>query len=108
MGKMDRVNGVVYAKLFAAAVISLTAISYAAADVYPSRPITMIVPFPAGGPTDTIARMMAERMRITIGKPIIVENISGASGTIAVGKAAHAAADGYTLVFGNWSTHVIN
>jgi len=80
----------------------------ARAQVYPSRAITMIVPFPAGGPSDTVARIMAERMGVSLGQSIIVDNISGASGSIGVGRAIRAAGDGYTLSFGSWSTHVVN
>jgi tripartite-type tricarboxylate transporter receptor subunit TctC len=88
---------------------ALPAVSvFAQAQAYPSRPITIIVPFPAGGPTDTTARILAERMSLALGQSIIVDNISGASGSIAVGRAARAASDGYTLSYGNWSTHVVN
>ena len=80
----------------------------AAAQAYPSRPITIIVAFPAGGPSDTPARMLAERMRASLGQPVIVENVTGASGTIATGRVARAAGDGYTLILGNVATHVIN
>lgn len=80
----------------------------ATAQVYPARPITMVVPFPAGGPTDVIARIVAERMRESLGQPVIIENVTGAAGSIAVGRVARAGADGYTLSFGTWSTHVIN
>jgi tripartite-type tricarboxylate transporter receptor subunit TctC len=79
----------------------------ASAQSYPSRPITMIVPFAAGGPSDTIARIMAEHMSLSLGQPIIITNISGASGSIAVGRAARATGDGYTLSYGSWSTHVV-
>ena len=78
------------------------------AQTYPSRPITIIVPFPAGGPTDTIARLLAERMRESLEQTIVVENVSGANGTIGVGRAAHSAPDGYTVSIGHWSTHVLN
>jgi len=80
----------------------------AAAQVYPSRPITMIVPFAVGGSTDAIGRIMAEGMRIRLGQPVIVENVSGASGSIATGRVVRAASDGYTLSLGTLSTHVIN
>jgi tripartite-type tricarboxylate transporter receptor subunit TctC len=80
----------------------------ASAQAYPTRPITVVVPFPAGGPTDTVARVIADRMQLSLGQPLIVENVTGASGSIAVGRVAHAAPDGYTLSFGNWSTHVVN
>jgi tripartite-type tricarboxylate transporter receptor subunit TctC len=75
---------------------------------YPLRPITVIVPASAGGMGETILRSLNERMRISLGQPVIIENVGGASGTIAVGRVARAAPDGYTLVLGNWSTHVAN
>ena len=78
------------------------------AQNYPSRPITIVVPFPAGGPTDTIARILAERMKITLGQPLVIENISGAGGSIGVGRVARAAPDGYTLSIGHVQTHVLN
>jgi tripartite-type tricarboxylate transporter receptor subunit TctC len=80
----------------------------ARAQAYPSRPITMVVPFATGGPTDAISRLVAEGMRPSLGQPVIVENVSGASGTIGVGRVARAAPDGYTLSYGAWSTHVAN
>jgi tripartite-type tricarboxylate transporter receptor subunit TctC len=80
----------------------------ATAQVYPSRPITVVVPFAAGGPTDTIGRIMAERMQASLGQPLIMENVSGAAGTTGVGRAARAAGDGYTLSIGSVSTHVLN
>ena len=76
------------------------------AQSYPSRPITMIVPFPAGGPADTLARILSERMRVPLGQTIIVENITGAGATIGVGRAVSSAPDGYTLSLGNWTSHV--
>ncbi|HZR61530.1 MAG TPA: tripartite tricarboxylate transporter substrate-binding protein [Xanthobacteraceae bacterium] len=80
----------------------------AAAQTYPTRPITMIVPFAAGGPTDVIGRLMAEHMGRTLGQNVVVEDVTGAAGTIGVGRAARAPADGYTLSLGHWSTHVVN
>jgi tripartite-type tricarboxylate transporter receptor subunit TctC len=80
----------------------------ATAQPYPSRPITMVVPFAAGGPTDTIARLLAEGMRPSLGQPVIIENVSGASGIIGVGRVVRASPDGYTLIYGAWSTHVGN
>ena len=80
----------------------------ASAQAYPTRPITIVVPFAAGGPTDVIARLLAERMRASLGQPVIVENVGGAGGTIGVGRVARAAPDGYTLSIGHWSTHVVN
>jgi tripartite-type tricarboxylate transporter receptor subunit TctC len=78
----------------------------ASAQTYPSRPITLVVPFPPGGSTDTIARIMAERMRTTLGQSVIIENVGGAGGSIAVGRVARAAPDGYTIDIGQWDTHV--
>jgi len=80
----------------------------ARAQSYPSRPITMNVPFAAGGPTDTIARIVSERMRASLGQALIIENVTGADGTIGVGRVARAAADGYTIGIGHWATHVLN
>ena len=80
----------------------------ASAQVYPSRPITMNVPFAAGGPLDTIARVIAEPLRAALGQSIIVENVAGAGGSIGVGRVVRAAPDGYTISAGNWSTHVAN
>src|SRR5262245_55419899 len=78
------------------------------AQAYPTRPMTMIVPYSAGGPTDTIARIMAERMRTSLGQIVLVENVTGAAGTIGVGRVARAAPDGYTISIGHWGTHVVN
>ena len=78
----------------------------AAAQTYPSRPITMIVPFPAGGGSSILARVLAEHMKTTLGQSIVIENVSGASGSIGATRAARAAPDGYTLSFGNWASHV--
>jgi tripartite-type tricarboxylate transporter receptor subunit TctC len=78
------------------------------AQNYPSRPITMIVPFPAGGPSDVVPRILADRLRATLGQSIIIENISGAGGTIGMGRVARAAPDGYTVGVGSWSTGVVN
>jgi tripartite-type tricarboxylate transporter receptor subunit TctC len=72
----------------------------ASAQDFPVRPITMVVPFPAGGPTDVIARVVAERMRVTLAQPVIIENATGAAGSIGVGRVSRAPADGYTLSFG--------
>jgi tripartite-type tricarboxylate transporter receptor subunit TctC len=78
----------------------------AAAQVYPARPITVVVPVPAGSATDALARMLAESMRQSLDQPVIIENVVGAGGSIGVGRVAHAQPDGYTLVIGNWNTHV--
>ena len=94
---------------FAAGAGGLQILSRSArAQAYPGRPLTLIVPFAAGGPTDTIARIVAEGMRTSLGQPIIIENVGGADGSIAVGRAARAAPDGYTLSIGNVATHVLN
>jgi tripartite-type tricarboxylate transporter receptor subunit TctC len=93
----------------ASGAVALPAVSRVArAQTYPTRPITMIVPYGAGGPTDTVGRIIAEGMRGTLGQPIIIENVAGASGTIGVGRAARTGSDGYTLAIGNWATHVLN
>src|SRR5499425_3376097 len=78
----------------------------AQAQTYPSRQITLIVPFPPGGSTDVAARILAERMRAPLGQPVIIENVGGAGGSIAVGRVARAAPDGYTIDIGQWDTHV--
>src|SRR5438046_7122310 len=73
---------------------------------FPSRPITLIVPFPPGGSTDVAARIMADKMGGALGQPVIVENVGGAGGSIGVGRLARAAPDGYTIDIGQWDTHV--
>jgi tripartite-type tricarboxylate transporter receptor subunit TctC len=78
------------------------------AQDYPSRPVTLVVPYPAGGSADAFTRIIAERMHATLGKPIVVENVTGAAGSIGTGRVARAAPDGYTFGLGNWSTHVAN
>jgi tripartite-type tricarboxylate transporter receptor subunit TctC len=80
----------------------------ARAQAYPSRPITLIEPFAAGGPLDTIGRILAERMRLALGQPIVIENVPGASGTLGLGRLARAAPDGYTIGHGSTPTHVFN
>jgi tripartite-type tricarboxylate transporter receptor subunit TctC len=86
----------------------LAAVTSAAAQTFPSRPITMVVPYPAGGVTDTLARLLAERMKVVLGQTIIVENVGGAGGSVGAGRVARAAADGYTVLLGNSETHVLN
>jgi tripartite-type tricarboxylate transporter receptor subunit TctC len=78
----------------------------AGAQVYPSRPITIIVPVPPGGVADPVARILADHLTVTLGQPVVVENVTGAGGSIGVGRAARAAPDGYTLSIGNWLSHV--
>ena len=80
----------------------------ARAQAYPARPITLVAPFPAGGPVDTICRILGEHMHASLGQPILVENVAGAAGSLGVGRVARAAPDGHTLIVGQWSTHVAN
>lgn len=94
--------------LIAAVAATLAAVAPAGAQDYPTRPITMIVPFAAGGPTDVLARIMAEGMRASLGQNVLIENTTGAAGSIGVGKVVRSAPDGYTVSIGHWSTHVIN
>ncbi len=97
-----------FLKLAAGGVASSAVSRIARAQTYPSRAITISVPFAAGGSTDTIGRMIAQHMRTSLGQPVIVENVAGASGTIGVCRAAHAVPDGYTLSIGHLASHVIN
>jgi len=93
-------------RLLLAACAAWTTIAGAMAQTYPSQPITVIVPFPAGGPVDTLARILNEPMRASLGQPVIVENVSGAGGSIAVARVARAAPDGHTVILGNWTSYV--
>jgi tripartite-type tricarboxylate transporter receptor subunit TctC len=93
----------------AAGAAALPAVSRVArAQAYPARPITMVVPFAAGGPTDVIGRVVAEGMRASLGQPIIIENVTGAGGSIGVGRVVRAVPDGYTISIGQWGSHVTN
>lgn len=94
-----------FAAAFAAALSSL---SPAQAQSFPNRQISIVVPYPAGGPTDTIARVLAERMKQSLGQTVLVENPTGAGGTIGTARVARAAPDGHTLILGHWQTHVVN
>ena len=94
-------------KLMLAAAAFMLGLSVATAQVFPSRTITVVVPFPAGGPTDLLARIMSEQLRVSLGQPVIVENVSGVGGATGSARVAHAAPDGYTLIFGHLATHVI-
>ena len=89
------------------AIVMASSVS-AAAQTYPSRPITIVVPFSAGGPTDTLARILGERLKDLLGQTIVVENPTGAAGTIGTARVARSAPDGYTLILGHWQTHVVN
>ncbi len=88
--------------------LAVNAVLPAAAQEYPSRPITIVVPFPAGGPTDAVGRIVAERMRTSLGQSVIIENVAGAGGSVGIGRVAQAAPDGYTIALGIWSTQVVN
>jgi tripartite-type tricarboxylate transporter receptor subunit TctC len=92
----------------AALAASLGAPGVASAQVYPSRSVTLVVSYPAGGPTDAIGRIMAEGLRASLRQTLIIENVAGAAGSIGTGRVARAAPDGYTLIFGNWASHVVN
>ena len=92
--------------VFTALALAAGCATHALAQAYPSHPITIIVPFPAGGPTDTLARILGERMRISLGQPVLVETVTGAGASIGVVRAAQSAPDGYTLSIGNWTSHV--
>jgi tripartite-type tricarboxylate transporter receptor subunit TctC len=88
--------------------VAVAGASAAWAQDYPSRPVTMVVPYPAGGPTDTLARILADRMNVPLGQPLVIENITGAGGSIGVGRVAHSKPDGYTVSIGHVQTHVLN
>jgi tripartite-type tricarboxylate transporter receptor subunit TctC len=94
--------------MMAAGLVACLAAGSAVAQTFPSKPITMVVPFSAGGPTDTLARILAERMSRTLGQTVMVENTTGAAGTLGVARVVRAASDGYTIGIGHWSTHVVN
>src|SRR5436309_5630966 len=86
----------------------IAGIAGARAQVFPTKPLTIIVPFAAGGPSDAMSRILGERMRTPLGQPILVENVTGAAGSIGVGRAVRAAPDGYTISYGHLGTHVAN
>src|SRR3979411_3225636 len=94
--------------LVAASVAALVAAHPAVAQPYPSRPVTMIVPASAGGPTDAIARVLSERMTANLGSTVLVDNVAGAGGSIGVGRGAGPPPDGYTVGSGQWSHYVLN
>ena len=86
--------------------VALETVSMALAQTYPSRPVTIVVPVPTGGLSDTLARILSERIRTSLGQPVVIENVTGAGGSIGVARVARATPDGYTLSLGNWQTHV--
>jgi tripartite-type tricarboxylate transporter receptor subunit TctC len=94
--------------IVAAFVLFLVSGGNARADNFPSRPVTVIVPFAAGGPSDALTRIVAQRMQAALGKTLLIENATGAGGSIGIGRLARAAPDGYTIAFGNLGTHVAN
>jgi tripartite-type tricarboxylate transporter receptor subunit TctC len=100
--------------VFARAALGLAVLGLAAfvspviAQTYPNRPITIIVPFAAGGPTDVLARVLGERIRAALGQPVLIENVTGAGGSIGVGRVVSSAPDGYTISIGHFGTHVAN
>lgn len=97
-------------RLARAATIAATAFitPVSTAQGYPSRTVTLVIPFPAGGPTDTIGRVLADGLQAALGQPVIIENVPGATGSIGAAKVARASADGYTLILGTVATHVFN
>ena len=95
-------------RLFGIVALAVLAAFSAQAQSYPSRTVTIIVPYPAGGPSDTLARVLAERMRSALGQPVVIENVSGAGGALGTQRVARSAPDGYTLALGHVQTHVIN
>jgi tripartite-type tricarboxylate transporter receptor subunit TctC len=94
--------------LIAAALLVLAGINNAPAQDYPNRPIIVIAPFPPGGPSDALARILSGPLEAALGQPIVIENVGGAGGTVGVGRVARATPDGYTLLIGQWSTQVVN
>jgi tripartite-type tricarboxylate transporter receptor subunit TctC len=87
---------------------SLANIAGASAQNFPTRPVTIVVPFAAGGPADALARVIGDRMRVALGQQVIIENVAGAGGSVGVGRVVRAPPDGYTVSIGHWSTHVVN
>jgi tripartite-type tricarboxylate transporter receptor subunit TctC len=95
-------------RLLTVAFVLLAATMARGEEAYPARPITLVVPYPPGGVTDTLARLLAERMKATLGQTVVVENVGGAGGSIGVGRVARATPDGYTIAIGSSETHVLN
>lgn len=101
---MSTKNG--FRRLISSSVAALALAGAAAAQDYPTRQITIIVPFPAGGSTDIQARILAEPLRVALGQPVVVQNVPGAGSTIGTTRAVQSPPDGYTLIVGNWTSHV--
>src|SRR5262249_32903589 len=93
-------------RLLPALALMAAAIGSATAEDFPTRPIVIVVPAPAGGPGDVATRLLAEPMRAALGQSVIIENVAGANGTIGTARAARAAPDGYTILLGNWNSHM--
>src|ERR1700739_2533369 len=101
-------KGTLFATMACATLSSATATLAQATRPYPTRPITLILPYGAGGSLDTLTRIVSGRMRVSLGQPILIDNVTGASGVVGVGRAVRADPDGYTVSVGNWATHVVN
>ena len=95
-------------KVLLVVLASIAGVAHASAQTYPNKPITIVVPFAAGGPSDALARILGDRMKATLGQSFVIENVTGAGGSIGVGRAVRATADGYTISFGHLGTHVAN
>ena len=95
-------------KVLLVALASIAGVMHVSAQTYPSKPVTIVVPFAAGGPSDALARILGDRMKATLGQAFVIENVTGAGGSIGVGRAVRAPADGYTISFGHLGTHVAN
>jgi tripartite-type tricarboxylate transporter receptor subunit TctC len=95
-------------KVLLVVLASIASVTHASAQTYPSKPVTIVVPFAAGGPSDAMARILGDRMKATLGQAFVIENVTGAGGSIGVGRAVRAPADGYTISFGHLGTHVAN
>jgi len=106
MKNMTRLPRAALAATFIAATFFGTA--GASAQNFPTRPVTIVVPFAAGGPADAMARVIGDRMRVSLGQQVIIENVAGAGGSTGVGRVVRAPPDGYTISIGHWSTHVVN
>jgi len=95
-------------KVLLVGLASIAGVTGVGAQTYPSKPVTIVVPFAAGGPSDAMARILGDRMKATLGQAFVIENVTGAGGSIGVGRAVRAPADGYTISFGHLGTHVAN
>jgi tripartite-type tricarboxylate transporter receptor subunit TctC len=103
---MKQLRATVLAATFSAA--TFVGLADTSAQSFPTRPVTIVVPFAAGGPADAMARVVGDRMRASLGQQVIIENVAGAGGSTGVGRVVRAAPDGYTISIGHWSTHVVN